>query len=257
MARTTKKDLVARLVDDGLSKRQATRIVNATLAAIGYGLANGEAVSVRGFGSFSTRKRPFHWRQIPPSGEIVKVPEQMIVQFRPGTELRRAADLSPDDPYFDALIAKRRKSSRQLLSQPENNPLVHDAQFDLGIAYREMGLPREALEKFTTALSLIDERERGARYVRCCYMIGLCNMDLGDFDVAQGWFESGVAAPRRPLRERIELHYQLGLLFEKEGRVTEAISELRQVQAVNPKFRDVAGHIRSLRALRVAQSVHQ
>jgi hypothetical protein len=29
------------------------------------------------------------------------------------------------------------------------------------------------------------------------------------------------------------------------------------VQAVNPKFRDVAGHIRSLRALRVAQSVHQ
>lgn len=257
MARTTKSDLVGRLVGDGLSRRQAGRVVNAMLAGIGQGLAKGETVTVRGFGRFTTRRRPFHWRQIPPSGEIVRIPEQVLVQFRPGSELKRAADLSPDDPYFDALVAKRRKSSRQLLSQPENNPLVHDAQFDLGIAYREMGLPREALEKFTTALSLIDERERGARYVRCCYMIGLCNMDLGDFDVAFGWFHSGIAAPRRPLRERIELHYQLGLLFEKEGRVAEALAELRQVQNVNPRFREVAGHIRSLKALRVAQTVHQ
>lgn len=257
MARTTKSDLVGRLVGEGLSKRQAVRVVNALLGGIGEGLAAGHTVTLRGFGSFTTRTRPFHWRQIPPSGEIVKIPEQTIVQFRPGSELKGAADLSPDDPYFDALVAKRRKSSRQLLSQPENNPLVHDAQFDLGIAYREMGLPREALEKFTTALSLIDERERGARYVRCCYMIGLCNMDLGDFDIAQGWFESGVAAPRRPVGERMEMHYQLGLLFEKEGRVTEALSELRHVHSFNPKFRDVSGHIRSLKALRVAQSVHQ
>jgi len=257
MSRTTKRDLVGLLVGEGLSRQQATRVLNSVLSGIGEGLAKGEPVILRGFGRFSTRTRPFHWRQIPPSGEIVKIPEQRIVRFRPGTELNRAADLSPDDPYFDALIAKRRKNSRQLLSQPENNPLVHDAQFDLGIAYREMGLPREALEKFTTALSLIDERERGARYVRCCYMIGLCNMDLGDFDVAYGWFQSGVAAPRRPLRERIELHYQLGLLYEMEGRVNEALDELRQVQVVNPKFREVAGHIRSLKALRVAQSVHQ
>ncbi|MCC6744276.1 MAG: integration host factor subunit beta [Acidobacteria bacterium] len=257
MDRTTRNDLVRRLTGEGLPRRQAVKIVNSILSGIADGLSMGETVTLRGFGSFTTRRRPFHWRQIPPSGEIVRVPERKLVKFRPGSEMKRAADLSPDDPYFDALIAKRRKSSRQLLSQPELNPLVHDAQFDLGIAYREMGLPKEALEKFITALTLIDERERGARYVRCCYMIGLCNMDIGNFDVAHGWFQSGLAAPRRPVAERIELHYQLGLLFEKEGRVAESLAELKQVQTVNPRFREVAGHIRSLRALRVAQSVHQ
>jgi len=257
MSRTTKKDLVSRLVAEGLSRRQANHVVRTILGEITGALARGEQVTLRGFGNFGTRVRPFHWRQIPPDGEIVKIPEQTVITFRPGADMKVAADQSPDDPYFDALIAKRRKNSRQLLSQPENNPLVHDAQFDLGIAYREMGMPREALAKFSTALRLIDERERGARYVRCCYMIGLCHMDTGDFDVAHGWFRSGITAPRRPLRERLELHYQIGLLYEMEGRIGEALAELKHVQAVNPKFRDVAGHIRSLRALRVAQTVHR
>jgi nucleoid DNA-binding protein len=257
MDRTTKKAILARMVESGLTRREAERAYRAIVDNVANALAAGDVVALRGFGRFSTRLRPFHWVQIPRDGEIVRVPDHRLVSFRPGAALRRAADASPDDPYFDALVARRRRNSRQLLSQPELNPLHHDTQFDVGIAYREMGLFERALARFSAALALLDERERGARYVRCCYMIGLCHKDLGEFELAGQWFHAGLAAPRRPVAERIELQYQLGLLYEAEGRVREALAHLTPVFNVNSKFRDVAGHIRSLKALRIAQSVHR
>jgi nucleoid DNA-binding protein len=257
MSRSAKSALVAAMVAQGLTRRQAEAVYRSVLSNVGDALSRGESVSLRGFGRFSTRFRPFHWCQIPRDREIVRVPDRTRVVFRPGSGLRAAADASPDDPYFDALIARRRRNSRQLLSQPERNPLHHDTQFDVGIAYREMGLFGDAIAKFHSALTLLDDRERGARYVRCCYMLGLCHRDIGEFELAAGWFRSGLEAPRRPLAERIELQYQLGLLHEAEGRVREALAELGKVHAVNRKFRDVAEHIRSLKELRLAQSVYR
>jgi integration host factor subunit beta len=251
----TKKALLAQMVAGGLTRREAERAYRAIVRALAGALERRERITLRGFGSFSTRVRPFHWRQIPRDAEIVRIPERTHVVFRPGVSLRDAADASPDDPYFDLLVARRRRNSQQLLSRPEINPLVHDAQFDMGIAYREMAQAERALAKFQAALSLLGDRERGARYVRCCYMIGLCHRDLGEFELAERWFTAGLDAPRRPIAERIELQYQLGLLYEAEGRPRDALTQLRHVFIVNPRFRDVAGHIKSLKALRLAQTV--
>jgi nucleoid DNA-binding protein len=254
MSATTKSELVKRLVENGLTKAQARRAVAAFINGITDALAEGERVTLKGLGSFEVRVRPFHWRQLPREREIVRVPERTLVRFRPGAALKQAADRSPDDPYFDAIIARRRANSRQLLSQPEQNPAVHDTQFDMGIAYREMGLFEQALLKFQQALSLLDQRERGARYVLCCYMLGLCYVDLGELEGAEEWFRAGLAAPRRPLAERIELHYQLGRAYESHGQARQALRELLQVFITNPRFRDVAERVKALKEARRAQS---
>jgi nucleoid DNA-binding protein len=248
MKRVTKATLVARLVGQGLTGRQAEQVLGSMLGAIEEALARGEAVSLRGFGRLSTRSRPFHWRQLP-NGEIVRVPHRRLVAFRPAAALRAAADTSPDDPYFDAIIARRRRSSRQLLSQPEQDldlP-VFETQFDLGIAYREMGLVDKALDRFHKALGLLDEGERGARFVQCCYLIGLCLRELGNLEFAEHWLREGLAAPRRPRAERLEFHYQLGLLLEWQDREREALAELNRVFISSPSFRDVASRVRALK----------
>lgn len=256
MAKRTKSAFVADLVAVGLTRRQAERALRAIARHVGEALARGEPVRLRGFGRFATRHRPFHWRQLPRGGEIVRVPGRTHVVFSPGAGLRAAADASPDDPYFDQLIARRRAGSRQLLSRPETDPPVHDTQFDMGIAYREMGLGDRAMARFQSALSLLGDGERGARYVRCCYMLGLCCKDAGELALAEAWFRAGLEAPRRPQAERVELHFQLGILFGMEGRVDEALGELERVSSASPGFRGVAGHIRSLEALRLAREVH-
>lgn len=248
--------LVRRLMDDGLTRKQAEAVYRSTFAAISEALARGDDVTIRGFGRFSTKFRPFHWRQIPRDREIVRVPDRTLVTFTAGVDLRRAADASPDDGYFDAMIARRRRNSKQLLSQPEHNPRHHETQFDLGIAYREMALYEDALSRFHAALALVEEREQGTRYVRCCYMIAICHRDLGEFELAAEWFGAGLAAPKRPVAERLEIQYQLGVLLGMEGRIDEAIWHLKQVCNLDPVFRDAAEHVRSLQALRLARSVH-
>lgn len=248
MRRAIKAALVAGLVERGLTKGQAERVLRSMFGAISESLARDEAVSLRGFGRLSTRVRPFHWRQIP-NGEIVRVPERRLVSFRPSLALRTAVDSSPDDPYFDAIIARRRKNSRTLLSQPEKDLEVpiFETQFDLGIAYREMGLTDKALERFHRALSLVEEHDHGSQFVQCCYMLGLCLRELGNYEFAERWLREGLAAPRRSQAERFEFHYQLGLLLAAEDRTREALAELYQVYISNPKFRDVAAHVRALR----------
>jgi nucleoid DNA-binding protein len=242
-------------MEQGLTRKQAERAYSSILDGITTALARGETVTLRGFGRFSPRVRPFRWCQIPRDGEIVRVPEHTLVRFRPATALRRAVDSAPDDPYFDAIIARRRLNSRQLLSQPETDldTPVYDTQFDLGIAFREMGLLDKALGHFRAALDLIGHPERGARFAQCCYMLGLCYRDLGEIETATGWFHQGLGSSRRPQIERFEFRYQIGLLLATQGRIRDALNELLQVYLVNPHFREVAQHVHTLKELRRAQ----
>jgi nucleoid DNA-binding protein len=255
MPRGIRAAVIARIVEQGLSRKQAERAYSAILEGVTGALARGETVTLRNFGRFSPRVRPFRWCQIPHDGEIVRIPEHTLISFRPAAALRRAVDSAPDDPYFDAIFARRRQNSRQLLSQPETDldTPVYDTQFDLGIAFREMGLLDKALDHFRSALDLIEQRERSARFVQCCYMLGLCHRDVGDNEVAMRWFQQGLASPRRPQVERFEFRYQIGLLLATDGRIREALNELLQVYLVNPHFREIAQHVHSLKELRRAQ----
>ena len=54
-----KSDIVSRVAaQSSLSKAAADRLVSAVFTAIGDGLAQDEAVSIAGFGTFSVKKRP-------------------------------------------------------------------------------------------------------------------------------------------------------------------------------------------------------
>lgn len=255
MPRGFKAAVIARIVEQGLTRKQAESAYAAILDEITAALARGETVSLRGFGRFLPRVRPFRWCQIPRDGEIVRIPEHTIVSFQSAPALRRAIDSAPDDPYFDSIVAGRKRGSLQLLSKPETDldTPVYDTQFDLGIAFREMGILDEALDHFQAAFGLLDPGERGARFVQCCYMLGLCYRDLGENDTAMEWFRQGLAVPRRAQVERFEFRYQVGLLLATQGRIRDALNELLQVYLVNPHFREVAQHIHTLRELRRAQ----
>jgi len=255
MPRGRKAAVIARIVEQGLTKSQAEHAYAAILEEISAALARGETVNLRGFGRFLPRVRPFRWCQIPHDGEIVRIPEHTLVSFRPAPALRHAIDSAPDDPYFDAIVASRKRTSRQLLSKPETDldTPVYDTQFDLGIAFREMGILDKALRHFRSAFDLLDVGERGARFAQCCYMLGLCYRDLGEIETAMEWFERGLAGPRRSQAERFEFRYQIGLLLATQGRIRDALNELLQVYLVNPHFREVAQHVHTLKELRRAQ----
>ena len=74
----------------GLPFAQARRIVDAFLEEVARGLANGERVTITGFGTFEVRKRKARLGRVPQTGQLVQIPEHLTPAFIAGLGLKRA-----------------------------------------------------------------------------------------------------------------------------------------------------------------------
>jgi integration host factor subunit beta len=83
----TKSELVE-IIADGygeITRREAEVVVNEIFHAI----SNAE---LRGFGSFTTKRRNPRIGRNPKTGESVQVPGKIVPHFKPGKELRERVD---------------------------------------------------------------------------------------------------------------------------------------------------------------------
>lgn len=86
----TKQDLIDKVAESGMSKKQAGVAVNAILDAIQDFLAAGEKVSLVGFGSFSVNKRAARTGRNPRTGEPLKIKAKKVPVFKAGKTLKDA-----------------------------------------------------------------------------------------------------------------------------------------------------------------------
>jgi len=93
----TKSELIARLSEryPHLYQRDVERIVNTIFNEISEALSRGDRVELRGFGSFSVRRRNARVGRNPRTGETVHVEEKFLPFFKTGKELRER--LNTDD----------------------------------------------------------------------------------------------------------------------------------------------------------------
>ncbi len=111
----------------------------------------------------------------------------------------------------------------------------YETRYNLGIAYKEMGLVDEAIAEFQLAAK--DE----ARLLECASMLGICFVEKGMPKLAVKWFEKGLAAPGRTEEEYQGLRYDLARRARAVGRARSEPRLLRQRStARTPTFRDVA-----------------
>lgn len=86
----TKRRLIEELVVrcEELSHRDSEAVVNAMFDEMAQGLARGERIEIRGFGSFGVKQRRARQGRNPKTGEPVEVAAKRIPFFRAGKELR-------------------------------------------------------------------------------------------------------------------------------------------------------------------------
>ncbi len=86
-----KSELVARLAERNphLYLRDVELAVSATFEEVAAALARGERVELRGFGSFSVRRRAARVGRNPATGERVDVAAKAMLYFRTGRQLRQ------------------------------------------------------------------------------------------------------------------------------------------------------------------------
>ena len=85
-----KADLIAKVAEIGITKKQAGVVVDAFVDAIKGALANGDKVSLIGFGTFSVKERAAREGRNPRTGKKIKIPKKKAPTFKPGKELKDA-----------------------------------------------------------------------------------------------------------------------------------------------------------------------
>ena len=74
----------------GLSKVDANKALDATLAAIKGALAEGDKVALVGFGTFAVNERPAREGINPSTKQKIKIAAKKVAKFKAGAELNAA-----------------------------------------------------------------------------------------------------------------------------------------------------------------------
>ena len=121
-----------------------------------------------------------------------------------------------------------------------------ETHYNLGIAFREMGLLEEAIGEFQK-VAKANDRGKAFRYaMQCSTLLGLAFMEKGQPDIAAIWYERALTTPGLDSESKLALRYDLGVAQESAGDLEAALKSFSQVYAVNIDYRDVTERIASL-----------
>jgi tetratricopeptide (TPR) repeat protein len=145
---------------------------------------------------------------------------------------------SPELHYsVDDALRQFRKGIEQQI-RPEDA----ETHFDLGIAYKEMGLLDEALRELGVALAA----RPGRKEVDALTMIGLCRIEKGDAAGAIAAYRAALASEHLGADAAPPLHYELAMAYRALGDVDAALWFLNKVLREDPAFRDARGQVAAL-----------
>jgi len=143
--------------------------------------------------------------------------------------------LGGDDDGFAAVFQAFKKGVRDTLSDGD-----HQAHYDLGIAYKEMGLLDDAMGEFRAAMA------DAGRRLDCLQMLGLCSLERECGEEAVAHFQEALALDGLGDDQVLALRFDLGRAFESVGDTDQAREAWEAVAAADPNFCDVGERLASL-----------
>lgn len=151
-------------------------------------------------------------------------------------ELLGAADFL--DGHYSASVDSD-SLTQELASELDSTDT--ESHYNLGIAYKEMGLYDDAIAEFDKAA--LDP----VRSIDCLTLKGQSALEMGDFELAEQTLKQGLALQGLSQEGRVTLYYELGLLYRVAGRPLEALESFQVVADHDLFFRDVGEIVKELR----------
>lgn len=140
---------------------------------------------------------------------------------------------------LEEIFREFKKGVEQQLSAED-----YETHYNLGIAYKEMGLVDEAIGEFQLA-----SKDPG-RVVECCSMLGHCFLEKGMPQLAIKWFRKGLETPAIQDAETAGILYDLASVYQDTGDMDLAYKTFQEVYGLNANYRDVVARVRDLETVR-------
>jgi tetratricopeptide (TPR) repeat protein len=127
----------------------------------------------------------------------------------------------------------------------DQDPETH---YNLGVAFREMGLLDEAIGELQKVCQITDKGQPFPHLMQTYTWLAQCFLDKGVPEAAVRWYQQALNVPNIDDETRVAVHYELASAYEAAQNRGEALNHFLQVYSTNIDYRDVAERIKALRS---------
>src|SRR6266700_7575873 len=173
------------------------------------------------------------------AGDFVDLSAMILDEDLPVRDTRmKVADEEPtgdEERDFQEMLARFKQGIDENIDEGD-----FQSHYDLGVAFKEMGLLDEAIGELQKALRAPDGKLRSSE------ALGVCFLDKGAYVVAESILRRALDLPASGDQERLGVRYWLGRALEEQGKRVEARDLYGRVFAVDIRFRDVRERAKAL-----------
>ncbi|HUA16208.1 MAG TPA: tetratricopeptide repeat protein [Verrucomicrobiae bacterium] len=127
----------------------------------------------------------------------------------------------------------------------DEDPETH---YNLGIAFREMGLLDEAIGELQKACQAFDRGHPFPQIMQTYTWLAQCFLEKGVPEASVRWYAKALQVPTIDGETRVALNYELASAYETAGDKPSALKHFMDVYGSNIDYRDVAERIRALKS---------
>jgi tetratricopeptide (TPR) repeat protein len=132
----------------------------------------------------------------------------------------------------------------------EGTPEVEDPEthYNLGVAFKEMGLLDEAIGELQKVCEAVDRGQSFGQVMEAYTWLAHCFVEKGVAEAAVRWYEKALKLPTIDREASTAIHYELACAHETGGNAKAALAHFMEVYGVNIDYRDVAERIKALKS---------
>ena len=122
-----------------------------------------------------------------------------------------------------------------------------ETHYNLGCAYKEMGLLDDSIAAFQKAYNCVKDQQSTPNFIKACSMLSVCFFEKGLYKSALKWCERGVQSKGHEDHEYQALKFDMARAYEMMEDYQKALDVYSEIYAEDINYRDVADKIKALR----------
>lgn len=160
---------------------------------------------------------------------------------------RASAPAAPSSAGVDLahMFGELKQELEEGAPHAEEDPETH---YNLGVAFREMGLLDEAISELQKVCQAVDHGHAFPHVIQTYTWLAQCFLDKGVPEAAIRWYEQALKIPNLDQESRVALHYELASSYETAHNKPAALNHFMMVYGSNIDYRDVSERIRALKS---------